>query len=225
MNELLLFAGIVLIFGVVVSLGRLFGKEGLTAWMAVAIVLANIAVSKQVDMFGMSTTLGNVLFASTFLATDILSESYGLETSKKAVNISMLIALIYIVVSQLILAFTPNSMDFIQGSMQNIFTISARTTSASLIMCYIANLVDVYLFEKLKKLFPKQLWLRNNVCTIICNCTENFAFVLLAFLGIYDFATCFQIALTTSIIEAVIALCDTPFVYMGRKICKREAAL
>ena len=86
-------------------------------------------------------------------------------------------------------------------------------------MYLIANLADIAVFDKLKeKTGGKYLWVRNNVATILCNCLENFGFIFLAFLGVYDAGTCFEIAIATSIIEIVAAVCDTPFVYLGRKM-------
>ncbi len=46
-------------------------------WTVLATIAANIEVLIMVTAFGMEMTLGNILFASTFLVTDILSELYG----------------------------------------------------------------------------------------------------------------------------------------------------
>ena len=40
----------------------------------------------------------------------------------------------------------------------------------------------------------------------------------MAFYGIYDGKTILTIALSTSIIELIVALLDTPFLYIARKI-------
>ena len=75
-------------FGIIV-LEKLFGKRGLFIWMAAAVIFANIQVSKQVDLpGGISCTLGNVVFASTYLTTDILNEKYGPKASRNAVRIA-----------------------------------------------------------------------------------------------------------------------------------------
>lgn len=76
-NEVLLMASIVLLYGAVVIIYRIFDKEGIFAWMALATVLANIEVLRVVEAFGIQQTLGNVLFASTFLAAQILNENEG----------------------------------------------------------------------------------------------------------------------------------------------------
>ena len=62
------------------------------------------------------------------------------------------------------------------------------------------------------------MWLRNNLSTIVCNCAENFMFVLLGFYGVYDFGQCMDIAWSISIIEAVVGICDTPFLYAALRM-------
>ena len=53
------------------------GKSWLMSYIAVSIVLMNIFVMKQVNVFGLEATLGNIMYASLFFATDLLSEHYG----------------------------------------------------------------------------------------------------------------------------------------------------
>ena len=75
MNELLLIGSVILTYGSVIDAYRLFGKVGMYAMTAIATILANIEVTMLVDGFRMEQTLGNVMFASTYLITDILSEN------------------------------------------------------------------------------------------------------------------------------------------------------
>ena len=71
MNELLLLFSVVFIFGAALLAYRLFGKAGLFVVSACASILANIEANILIVGFGMEQTLGNVLFAVTFLVTDI----------------------------------------------------------------------------------------------------------------------------------------------------------
>lgn len=103
--------------------------------------------------------------------------------------------------------------------MAALFSLNLRITASSMLMYIIANLADITLFEKIKTVTKgKHLWVRNNVATIVCNCLENFGFIFLAFYGIYDARTCFEIAVATSVIEIVAAVCDTPFLYLSKKV-------
>ena len=60
----------------VILIYRLFGKTGLYIWTAVAVILANIQVMKTIQVFGLVTALGNVIYSSLFLVTDIINENY-----------------------------------------------------------------------------------------------------------------------------------------------------
>lgn len=222
MNELLfLLAGILGFFGVAL-VGKLFGKYGLIAWVGISAILANIALTKQVTMFGVDCTLGNVMFSSTYLATDILSEVYGKKNARKAVFIGGMAAIVFVGFALLVNSFKANQWDYATESLNTILSLSIRTTTMSIICFFIANYADVWLFEKFRQKSTKNLWLRNNVCTILTNCLENFILCFGAFYGIYDAQYCLMIALTSSVIEIIAALLDTPFVYLGRRWAKER---
>ena len=76
-NEILLALSLVFIFGGVLVMYRIFGITGLYCATVIATITANIEVLLMVDAYGMEQTLGNILFAATFLITDILSENHG----------------------------------------------------------------------------------------------------------------------------------------------------
>lgn len=218
MNILLGFVNILVTFSLVVLIEKLFKKEGLYVWLSIATILANITVCKMIDVFNFTTSLGNVLFASTFLATDIMSEKYSKDDAKKGVYLSIFSGITFIIITQLTLLFIPSSDDVVNTSMINLFSISVRTISASMFMFFVSNMADIHLYNKLKEKYPNKLWLRNNISTILCNCIENYFFNTLAFIGIFPMSVIISIATTTTIIEMVIAVCDTPFLYLSKKI-------
>ena len=213
---------VLLCFGAVILMDRLFGKEGLLVWVSLATVIANVVVCKTVGIFGLVSSLGNIMFASNFLATDIIVEKYGKELSKKAVLLGFISTIIFVVATQIALAFIPDESDVVHESMKNLFSINLRTSIASITMYLASNMLDIWLFDKIKQKIPGKLWLRNNAATIISNCSENFFFAFLAFAGIMDIPTIISIAITGSIIEILIAFCDTPFLYIAKFWKKKE---
>lgn len=217
MNEMLLVIEVVATFFCVVLTNRAFGKNGLFVWVAIASVTANVMTAKTIDVFGFNVTAGTVFFASVFLATDILCEIHGKNEAKKAVVIGVCSSLFFMLAAQMTVWFQPGAFDTAQEALRSIFALNLRISLSSVAMYAIANYADVYLFSKLKQITTeKYLWLRNNVATMICNCGENFLFILFAFLGLYSFGQCIQIALATSAVESFVALCDTPFLYMAK---------
>ena len=218
MNIVLGIISIIATFSIVVCMEKMFKKEGLYVWISIATITANILVCKSIDILGLTASLGNVMFASIFLATDILSEKYDVKDSRKAVMLAIVSQIIFILATTLAVSYIPSETDLSHESMKTLFSINARVSISSIVMFGASNMLDIYLFEKLKKKFPKQLWLRNNVSTIISNCLENYFFVFFAFVGIYDYSTNLSIATTTSILEIIIAICDTPFMYIAKKL-------
>lgn len=222
MNNLILFAEIVIVFGSLLLCYKLFSKTGVIAWVGLATVLANIITAKNAEVFGLSTAIGSVMFASTFLATDILTEYHSVRDAKTAVCVGLFADVVLIVSTQIALLYAPSEFDYADGAMRTLFSLNLRISLASMVMYFVANIADVYLFAKLKeKSKGKRLWLRNNLSTILCNCAENFGFITLAFIGIYDWETILTIAISTSIIEAIVAVCDTPFLYVAGMINKK----
>ena len=223
MNELLGIAELLLVFSGILLTRKFFGKKGLFAWVVIAGILANLQVNKTITLFGLDVSMGNVMFASSFLATDIISECYGRKSAKKSVIAGVSALVLFTLFMQMTLLFVPSEYDVISPAMSELFTMSIRTTVASVSMYALANICDVYLFDFLKKKTNgKKLWLRNNISTILCNGLENFGFIFLAFYGILETEALWQIALTTTAVEAVIALLDTPFLYMARRIKAKE---
>ena len=218
MNIVLGIISIIATFSIVVCMEKMFKKEGLYVWISIATIMANIFVCKSIDILGLTASLGNVMFASIFLATDILSEKYDVKDSRKAVMLAIASQIIFILATTLAVSYIPSETDLSNESMKTLFSINARVSISSIVMFGASNMLDIYLFEKLKKKFPKQLWLRNNVSTIISNCLENYFFVFFAFVGIYDYSTILSIATTTSILEIISAICDTPFMYIAKKL-------
>ncbi len=218
-NVLLIFINIIVTFSIVILIEKIFKKEGLFVWAAIALITANILECQTVGLFnGFTSTCGNVLFASVFLATDIMSEKYGAEYSKKAIKIAVFAMIAFTAVMQIGLLFTPDETDFAHDAMTTLFGLNLRISLSSIVMFFISNNLDIFIFEKLKKKFPNMLWLRNNVATMISNVLENYFFIFFAFVGIYDIPTMLNIATTISVVEIVIALFDTPFIYISKKL-------
>lgn len=222
-NELILFIEIIVVFGSLLLVKKLFGKIGVIAWVCIASVLANLITAKNAEIFGLPCAIGSVMFASTFLATDILTECYSAKDAKKAVLMGLGSTVLFIVATQIALLYTPSSIDYAEESMRNLFSLNLQISISSAVMYFIANFADIYIFEAIrKKTEGRFLWLRNNVATILCNCLENFFFIGFAFMGVFSFADIMMTALSVSVIEAIVGICDTPFLYISRKLISKE---
>ena len=218
MNILLGIVSLLLTFSLLIIVEKIFKKEGLFVWVSIATIIANILVCKSIELFSFTTNLGNILFASSFLATDIMSEKYGAKESRKAIVLGVVSQVIFVIMTQIGLLYVPAAEDLAQESMKGLFSINLRVSIASIVMYFASNMADIYIFEKIKEKVPGKLWLRNNVSTMVCNSLENYFFSFLAFAGLMDIPTILSIATLASILEIVIAACDTPFLYLSKKL-------
>ena len=220
-NELIFIVTVLVYLGSVLLLYKLFGKNGLYAFAIFGTLLGNIAVCKCVDLFGLSTTAGNVLYASTFLVTDILSEKYGKKDASKAVSYSLAVMLLWMLGTQLILLFTPNENDYISESLKVVFGLVPRITLASLAGFVCSQYLDVFLYHLIWNKTgggKAMLWLRNNGSTLTSQAIDTVIFTTLAFWGVYPTKVFLSILITTYLFKAVVALLDTPFMYWARSI-------
>lgn len=220
-NNLLFFICVLFYLGSVLTLFKLFGKNGLYAFSIFGTILGNIAVCICIDLFGLSSTAGNVLYASTFLITDILSERYGKKEASKAVKYSFSIMILWLVGTQLALNFNPNENDYVMPSLQVVFGLAPRVTFASLCGYICSQNIDVFLYHLIWKKSgntDKYLWLRNNGSTLVSQAVDTVIFTSLAFWGVYPTNVFISILLTTYLFKAIVAICDTPFMYLARKI-------
>lgn len=224
-NELLIIISFLIIYGSVTGFYRFFGKNGLLAFNVCATILANIEVLILVRAFGIEMTLGNILFASTFLITDILSENHSRKDANRAVLISTLCSILFIAVSQMWLLYTPSENDWASGPIRTIFSSTPRIVCSSLLVYLISQLTDVWLYHKwwewCRKKFgdeKKGLWIRNNGSTMISQLLNTLLYTFFAFYGTYEIHTLLSIFLSSYLIFFVTSLLDTPFVYWCRNI-------
>lgn len=231
-NELVTLASVFAFFGGLVAFFRLFGKTGIFAWTVICTIAANIEVLILVHAFGMDTTLGNVIFASSFLATDMMSEIYGKKEANRCVKIGIAANITFILISQSWFLYVPAEIDTMAGPIRTVFSNTPRVMLASLFAYVVCELYDVWAYHFLWDLTEKRfgnrrafLWLRNNGSTLVSQLINVVVFNLLAFAGVYDAPTLVQILIFGYATFIVTSLLDTPFLYLARHIADRHPEL
>ena len=195
------------------------GKTYLKAFVGAAIVLANIFVTKQITLFGLDATGGNVMYAAIFLSTDLLSEHYSQEDAKEAVKIGFGTSLLYLIGGQFMLQYLPSSYDTVHDGMQNIFAFAPRILLGSLLAYLLSQFHDIWAYNFIReKTGQKWLWLRNNGSTWISQLIDSVIFAFVAFLGVFPLSVLLQIVVSTYLLKILVALLDTPFMYLSYRV-------
>ncbi len=218
------FLMLVFCFSAVLFFLKIFGYIGLYIYSALAIIAANIQVLKQVDFFYSPepVALGTALFASTFLCTDILSEHFGKEKAKKNVLIGFVSFLFMTIIMLFTIGFEPSTEDWVQEHLSNVFTPLTRFFIASMIAYLLSQYFDIWIYNIIKKMNSnKYLWFRNNISTILSSLIDNTIFSLIAWIILNPNPETFYKVITTYILgtyflRVLIAIFDTPFLYISR---------
>lgn len=222
-NELWWFVMMAVNFLAVMLVYRLWGKIGLFAWMPLSVMMANVQVIKLVDLFGIGATLGNIVYATGFLVTDILSENHGKKEATQAVWIGFFSLLAMTLIMTLALKFTPSADDFAQPALETIFTVMPRLAFASMVAYLLSQGHDVWAFHFWKKRTQgKWLWLRNNASTMISQLLDSVVFTTLAFYDTVSTNVFWQLVISTYVLKFVVAALDTPFVYWARHMKRQD---
>ncbi|EIT1241943.1 queuosine precursor transporter [Staphylococcus pseudintermedius] len=223
-NEWLGLGSFIVTFVLMVVMFRLFGKSGLYAWVAIGTIIANIQVLKTVDIFTISATLGNVMFASIYLATDILNDIYGRKVAKKAVWLGFSSTFIMIIVMQVSLAFQPSEVDMAQDAMKAIFDVVPRIAFASITAYIIGQHIDVLVFNMIKKVFrsDRTFFIRAYGSTTLSSIVDTALFVMIAFYGTLPNGVVLEIFITTYLLKLLTTVLNVPFGYWAKLLYRRN---
>ncbi len=244
-TEVVWFIMLILCFLSILVFLRLFGYVGLYVYSAIAIIAANIQVLKQANFNFFSSinekiipfyepspiALGTILFASTFLCTDILSEYYGKEKARKNVLIGFCSFFLMTILMLVTIGIQPAEdewVSMVQESLAILFTPMTSIFVASMIAYLISQYFDIWFFSYLKTVSSnKLLWLRNNVSTALSSLIDNTIFSIFAWIilnpnpfPLSDVIMTF--ILGVYLLRVFIAILDTPFIYLAKYFIPEE---
>lgn len=218
-NDLLWFVWVVGFYAASLFMYKIFRKEGLYALVVLNIIISNIQVMKLIPIFGMTATLGNVMFANIFWVTGMLAEVYGPKEAKKAIALSIMTLIIAIFSMDIAILFKPSRFDVMHDSMVRVFAPMHRVAAASIVAMLVSQFHEVWLRMLLKKkMNDRDLWLRSNLSLISAYAIDTVIFCVGAFGFRIETSRLLQIILTTFIMKMLIGIVNTPFMYWGKTI-------
>lgn len=223
-NEWLGLIAFLTTFLLMVLMFRVFGPQGLIVWVAIGTFIANIQVLKTVDLLSISATLGNVMFASIYLATDILNDIYGRKIAKRAVWMGFFSTIVMIILMQISLTFQPSEADISQHALDTIFGLVPRIALASIIAYIIGQYVDVFIFSCIKRIFSsdKTFFIRAYGSTMLSSIIDTGLFVMIAFFGgPLPNDVVFEIFVTTYVLKLISTIFNVPFGYWAKHLYRK----
>lgn len=214
MNSALFFTQVLVIVSYVLVSLRL-GKGALVAAYSILVLLANLFVLKQVNLFGLEATAADAYTIGAFLSLTLIQDYFGAKEANRCVSITFFLLIFLVLASQLHVAFVPSQYDAMQPAYQALLTPSLRVLVASILVAVSMHKLTIYLNGKM----PVKSWLMRS--GIILLAVQFLDTVLFSYAGLYGvLEELWQIILFSYIIKVIAIFGMTPLVAMSKRIVR-----
>ncbi|MEC5423021.1 queuosine precursor transporter [Virgibacillus sp. C22-A2] len=188
------------------------------------LIISNILGVKLFSIGEFILPAAVIVYVVTFLITDVIGEVYGKEAAKKTVQAGFFTQIIVLFFVFIAIELPAAPVFGLQAEFETILGGSFRVMIASLLSYVASQHLDVSLFHRLKmKHGEKKLWLRNNASTMTSQLVDTTLFITVAFWGIVPTNVLIGMIATQYVFKLMIALIDTPIVYLLVKVARKSA--
>ena len=193
----------------------------LTALFSGLLVVSNILGVKLFAVGDFMLPAAIIVYMATFLITDVIGEVYGRRNARITVRAGFFTQVVVLSFIYLAIELPPAPAFAMQTEYEMILGGGFRIIAASLVSYLVSQNLDVSIFHKLKARHgDKKLWLRNNASTGIAQLVDTSIFITIAFWGVVPPEAMFGMIVAQYIAKMIIALIDTPIVYLFVKIAR-----
>ncbi len=204
-------------------------------------IVAEILGTKifEIDFFlNFNLSVGVIIWPVVFIGTDIINEYFGKEGVKKLSYFTILLILYVFLIIFISTKLTPagfwlevNRIDNfgnqfnINYAYNLIFLQSSGIIFGSVLAFLVAQLLDVFIFQKIKKFTgEKFIWLRATGSTIISQLIDSFLVIYVAFYLLapeekaWNISEVYTVGKDNYFFKFVVAIMITPLIYLGHYI-------
>ncbi len=203
-----------------------------------SLVVSNLIFQKffywypfEIELFGsklFEISVGILPYPITFLITDLISEIYGKKKANQVVFVGVFASFF-----SLLIVYSANNVSATSWSpvkdalFDKVFGNTILAVFASMMAYLFAQFVDIQIYHFWKKLTRgKYLWLRNNFSTFFSQFIDtSCVLILLCSFGEISWSKFYGLLLSGFIFKLLIALLDTPFLYLGVYLFKKRFKL
>jgi queuosine precursor transporter len=175
-------------------------------------------------------TAGVLIWPVVFITTDLINEYFGKPGVQRISYFTVLLIsysflIIYLAIQLAPAGFWETRTDAegnviqMNPAFNAIFGQGLRIIIGSITAFLIGQLVDVFVFQKLKKVTgPKMLWLRATGSTLVSQLIDSYVVLFIAFYGTFSTANIVAIGLTNYLYKFIVAIALTPLIYFGHSV-------
>lgn len=171
-------------------------------------------------------TCGVILWPLEFVMTDIVNEYYGPKAVKR-ISYTAIALISYAFLMIFLAIYLPADQGFwtkskvdegvpdMQLAFKSIFGQSMRIIFASLVAFFVSQLLDVYIFHRIKKVTgEKHVWLRATGSTLVSQLVDSFIVLFIAFVDSWGWQRVIVVGLINYSYKCTMAIVLTPLIYL-----------
>jgi hypothetical protein len=207
----------------------------LAALFITSLVVSNLIFQKffywypfNVTIFGVKIfeiSVGILPYPITFLITDLISEIYGKKRANQVVVAGIFASLFSLLIVLVSNAVPATSWSPVSDNLfSTVFGNTAIAVAASMMAYLLAQFVDIQIYHFWKRLTKgKYLWLRNNFSTFLSQFVDTCTILLLlCSFNIIAWEKFYGLLIAGFSFKVLIAMLDTPFLYLGVYLFKKR---
>jgi hypothetical protein len=200
----------------------------LGALFITSLVVSNLIFQKffywypfDIKIFGANLfeiSVGILPYPITFLITDLISEIYGKKRANDVVVVGIFASVFSLLIVLVADKVPATSWSYVQDDMfHTVFGNTIVAVFASMMAYLFAQFIDIHIYHFWKRLTKgKHLWIRNNFSTFSSQLVDTLTILLLlCSFGIIEWDKFNGLLAAGFLFKIMIALLDTPFLYLG----------
>lgn len=195
------------------------------------LIISNLVSVKAVRIPLLFTNLhfsfdgGTLLFPFSYIFSDILTEVYGYERSRRVIWSGFFGLLLMAVIIWVVGIIPPDPLWKLQGAYQDLLMTAPRIALASIIAYFAGEFSNSYILSRMKIWTKgKYLWTRTIGSTIVGEFIDSLIFVMVAFAGLWERALLIQVLISNYIFKTFYEILATPLTYAVTGWLKRREA-
>ena len=176
------------------------------------LVISSVLASKIISIFGLFVPAGVLAYCITFVVTDVISEIWGKGRANRVVFSGFIVLLVTFLLIRIALFWDAAPFWTEEKAFSTVLGSTSRIIIASFIAYLVSQFHDVWAFHIWRGVTrERHLWWRNTASTVVSQFIDTVIFITIAFYGTMPV---FPLIKGQYLIKVLIALLDTPFVYL-----------
>lgn len=220
MNTLLFFThSAVLVTFVLISLR--IGKEALVAALAIQVILGNLFVTKQMNLFGLDVTCAEVYTIGAIFSLNLLQTYFGKRYANRSFFIVFFLLFFVMLMSQFHLGYIPSKYDGAHQAFAAILGNTPRIMIASFFCALISQKIDLELFGWIRRIGTKlPFFIPFSLASLI---TQFLDTVLFSFVALYGIVHSMKdIIFMSYLVKVAVIFSIAPFTLLVKRLVPHE---